>query len=142
LARKRKSAAGRPSQAQTEILGTGNMRILWVENHAVFARLAGRQFLSAHEVVVVDSLTAAHKALVEQSFDAVILDYDLDDGKGTELFGSIQLQLPRPVVIAASAHDAGNEALRLAGADAVCGKLRFSEIEAVLLRAAGSKRSE
>jgi DNA-binding response OmpR family regulator len=114
------------------------MRLLWVENHAVFARLAGRQYLPGHAVTVVATVAAAKQALAAAVFDAVLLDHDLDDGKGTDLIAVIR-QLPtRPAVVAVSSHDAGNEALLQAGADVVCGKLRFAEIEAALGRACGS----
>lgn len=61
------------------------MRILYVENHRRFAKLTVQQFLASHEVVVVPSLAAARQALAQGSFEAVLLDYDLDDGKGVEL---------------------------------------------------------
>jgi DNA-binding NarL/FixJ family response regulator len=108
------------------------MRLLWVENHAVFARMAGRQFLAAHELTVVPSLAAARAALIASQFDAVLLDYDLDDGKGAELVEFIR-QLPnRVAVIATSSHGDGNAALVAAGADAACPKMQFAQIEAVL----------
>jgi CheY-like chemotaxis protein len=111
------------------------MRLLWVENHALFVRVAGQQFLSAHSVTVVASLAEARRVLAEQCFDAALVDFDLDDGKGDGLIDFIR-QLPdRPIVVAVSAHDAGNQALLRAGADAVCGKVRFAEIETVLSRA-------
>jgi CheY-like chemotaxis protein len=117
------------------------MRLLWVENHASFARIAGRQFLAEHLVTLVASLAEARQALAEQAFDAVLLDYDLDDGKGDVLIETLA-QLPhRPVIIAASAHEAGNEALLRAGADAVCAKSRFAQIGAVLARAAARSHS-
>jgi CheY-like chemotaxis protein len=115
------------------------MRLLWVENHPVFARLAGKQFLADHDLVIVGSLAEARRLLAEQAFDVVLLDYDLDDGKGTSLIGSIQQLAPRPVVIAASAHEGGNEALRLAGADAVCRKTRFAEIRELLTGVVAAK---
>jgi CheY-like chemotaxis protein len=108
------------------------MRLLWVENHAVFVRVAGQQFLAAHAVTVVPSLTAARTLLAEQTFDAVLLDHDLDDGKGTELLAFLAQVAPRPPVVAASAHADGNDALLRAGADAVCPKAHFATIEAVL----------
>jgi CheY-like chemotaxis protein len=111
------------------------MRLLWVENHAVFARVAGKQFLAAHTVTVVPSLTAARTLLTEQTFDAVLLDYDLDDGKGSELLAFLAGLASRPVVIATSAHEDGNNALLRAGADAVCPKAGFASIEAVLASA-------
>jgi DNA-binding response OmpR family regulator len=61
------------------------VRLLWVENHAVFVRMAGRQFLAAHDLTVVSSVAAARIALMRQAFDAVLVDYDLDDGKGSEV---------------------------------------------------------
>jgi DNA-binding NarL/FixJ family response regulator len=108
------------------------MRLLWVENHVVFTRMAGRQFLAAHDLTVVPSLAAARSALLNNQFDAVLLDYDLDDGKGAELMPLIR-QLPeRVAVVAVSSHDEGNEALVAAGANAVCPKTRFNEVGKVL----------
>jgi CheY-like chemotaxis protein len=113
------------------------MRLLWVEDHALFVRVAGTKFLSGHVVTVVPSLADAERALAEQTFDVVLLDYDLADGKGTSLFAFIE-QLPvRPAVLACSAHAAGNEALRQAGADGVCAKGSFAEVEAMLARVVG-----
>jgi CheY-like chemotaxis protein len=111
------------------------MRLLWVEDHATFVRVAGRQFLSAHAVTVAASLAEARSALAEQPFDAVLLDHDLPDGAGTTLLDFLR-QLPnRPVVVAVSSHDAGNRALLQAGADGACPKGRFAEIEPALARA-------
>jgi DNA-binding NarL/FixJ family response regulator len=108
------------------------MRLLWVENHAVFARIAGKQFLAAHELTVVPSLAAAKAVLATQTFDAVLVDYDLDDGKGDELIGVLR-QLPlRLAVVATSSHEAGNAALLAAGADTACPKAEFAGIDAVL----------
>lgn len=113
------------------------MRLLWVENHAVFARMAGQQFLAAHDLTVVPTLREARAALTADRFDAVLLDYDLDDGKGDGLVAFVR-QLPaRVAVIAASSHADGNAALMAAGADADCPKTRFAEIEAVLASLTG-----
>jgi CheY-like chemotaxis protein len=106
--------------------------VLWVENHGVFARIAGQQFLSAHQLTVVPSLAEAQAALAAQHFDVLLVDFDLDDGKGTALIKFVR-QLPeRVAVVAASAHEDGNAALLAAGADAVCPKAKFAEIEALL----------
>jgi CheY-like chemotaxis protein len=106
--------------------------LLWVENHAVFVRTAGRQFLAAHDLTVVPSVAGAVAALTTQAFDAVLVDYDLDDGKGSEVVGFAR-QLPvRPAVVAVSSHTDGNAALLAAGADAACPKTRFAGIEGVL----------
>lgn len=108
------------------------MRLLWVENHAVFARMAGRQFLAAHDLTVVPSLAAAKAALDAREFDAVLVDYDLDDGKGAALLEFVRRLPVRLAVVAASSHDDGNAALMAAGADAACPKTRFADIESVL----------
>jgi CheY-like chemotaxis protein len=115
------------------------VRLLWVENHAVFARMAGRQFLAAHELTVVPSLAAARAILESEAFDAVLLDYDLDDGKGVELVAFVRQRGDRVAVIAASSHAEGNAALLAAGADAVCPKMRFNEVESVLRSAVGER---
>jgi hypothetical protein len=51
------------------------MKILYVENHAVFANNVIRQFLSQHSVMVTPSLAEARKPcpLVECSVDFSIL---------------------------------------------------------------------
>lgn len=108
------------------------MKLLWVENHATFARTAARCFLAGHAVTVVPSLAAARTALAAGTFDAVLIDFDLDDGKGTELVRELTAAGPRPAVIAVSAHEDGNRQLLAAGADAVCDKLRFNRIADVL----------
>ncbi len=108
------------------------MRLLWVENHAVFARIAGKQFLATHELTIVPSLAAAKIALASATFDAVLVDYDLDDGKGDQLIGFIR-QLPvRVAVVATSSHEAGNAALLAAGADTACPKGQFAGIDPAL----------
>jgi DNA-binding response OmpR family regulator len=108
------------------------MRVLYVENHARFAKLTVAQFLASHEVTVVPSVAAARQALAQSAFDAVLVDYDLDDGKGDELVKWLQAQSPRPFVVAVSSHQVGNDALVAAGADVVCSKMQFSNIESVL----------
>ncbi len=108
------------------------MHILWVENHDRFSRLAVKAFLSSHVVVVVPSLAAARQGLVGEKFDLILLDYDLDDGKGVELVAEIKALPYRPGLIATSSHAFGNQSLREAGADAVCGKTEFSNIGQVI----------
>jgi CheY-like chemotaxis protein len=91
------------------------------------------------ELTVVGSLASAKAVLAQRAFDAVLLDYDLDDGKGVELVDAIR-QLPAgPVVIAASAHEEGNKLLLAAGADAACPKGSFAEVNAVLERALAAR---
>jgi CheY-like chemotaxis protein len=118
------------------------MMLLWVENHAQFARIAARQFLTGHAVTVVPSLAEARAALAGGSFQVVLVDFDLDDGTGEELVRELRSAPARPWVVAASAHEAGNRALAEAGADAVCGKLDFARIGDVLGRLAGRGRAE
>ncbi|HJZ92958.1 MAG TPA: response regulator [Gemmataceae bacterium] len=108
------------------------MRILWVENHPLFARYAGREFLRDHTVVVVASLAAARAAVAVESFDVLLIDYDLDDGKGDVLVREARQLQRRTAIVATSAHEAGNDALVGAGADAACGKLEFGRIGDVL----------
>jgi len=105
------------------------VKILLVENHRVFAETVVKQFLSAHHVTVVGSLAAAHEAA---SFDAALVDFDLDDGKGDAFVGELRAGGFRGRVIAMSSHAEGNAALMRAGADGVCSKLHFSKIGAVL----------
>jgi DNA-binding response OmpR family regulator len=111
------------------------MTILFVENHPRFASITVKTFLSAHAVTVVPCVAAARQALSASSFDAVLVDYDLDDGKGAELVQEMQSQVNRAIIIAASSHAAGNQALLQAGADAVCSKMDFTNIESIMAEA-------
>ena len=61
-----------------------------------------------------------------------MLDYDLDDGKGTELVHEIVNGPSGLPLIATSSHLAGNQALLNAGANAVCSKMDFANIEQVI----------
>jgi DNA-binding NarL/FixJ family response regulator len=108
------------------------MKILYVENHAVFAAQVCREFLSQHLVKIVPSLAEARAALGADSFELVIVDYDLDDGKGDELVRSCCILHPNLKIIAASSHDAGNSALLKSGASAVCSKMEFDNIGSVI----------
>lgn len=108
------------------------MKILYVENHAIFAQQVCCQFLSAHEVDVVSSLLAARQALGAKKYELLIVDFDLDDGKGDELVTACKELYPNLKVIAASSHDAGNQALMKAGAAAICGKMEFNKIAEVI----------
>jgi DNA-binding response OmpR family regulator len=107
-------------------------RILFVENHAVFANQVARAFLNDHEVTTVPGLSEARAVLAKGVVDAVLVDYDLDDGKGAELVRELQSRRPRPFIVAVSSHDEGNAAMLAAGADAVCGKMEFSRIGSVI----------
>jgi CheY-like chemotaxis protein len=118
------------------------MDILWVENHAHFARLAARQFLAGHAVTVVPSLAAARAALARRAFSVVLVDFDLDDGKGDELVRELRSLPARPWVVATSSHEAGNRALVEAGADAVCGKMEFGRIAEVLGRLGAMEKND
>jgi CheY-like chemotaxis protein len=122
--------------------GVTRMRVLWVENHTQFVRVAGRQFLADHAVTVAPSLTDARAALAGGSFEVVLIDFDLDDGKGEELVRELRPMPGRPFVVAASSHEVGNQALVAAGADAVCGKLQFAHVGEVLRQLAGRTWAE
>ena len=110
------------------------MNILYVENHRQFAAIAVKIFLAEHAVTVVPSVAGAREALARSRFDLVLLDHDLDDGKGTELASELQARPDRPLILAASSHAAGNEALLQAGADGVCGKREFGGIGEIIAR--------
>src|SRR5262249_30261490 len=108
------------------------MKILFVENHEVFARMAIAQFLSAHEVTLDPSLREAERALKAQEFSVILVDYDLDDGKGDALVRALRGAGARVAIVGVSAKEEGNQALRAAGASATCGKLDLHKLPALL----------
>ena len=107
------------------------MELLGVENHPHFTRLA-RPFLAGYSVTVVPSLAEARAALGKTRFDVVLVDFDLDDGKGADLVRELVAGVGRPLIVATSSHADGNAALLQAGADAACGKLEFARIPGLL----------
>jgi DNA-binding response OmpR family regulator len=58
------------------------MKILFVENHSAFVQQVTTLFLTAHQVTVVPSLSSARARLTTDKYDLLLVDYDLDDGKG------------------------------------------------------------
>jgi DNA-binding response OmpR family regulator len=107
------------------------MKILYVENHEVFAKNVSRNFLSQHAVTVVPSLAEARRAIQKHIFDLFLVDYDLDDGKGNALVQELCLS-SKPIIIGVSSHAEGNAALIKAGATAVCSKMDFDKIQLVI----------
>jgi DNA-binding response OmpR family regulator len=108
------------------------MKILYVENHAVFAASVISQFLSQHSVIVAPSLAEARKALATGNFDLLLVDYDLDDGKGDTLLKELGASGESIMAIGVSSHDEGNMALLRAGAAATCSKMQFDRIQRVI----------
>ena len=108
------------------------MKVLYIENHQKFSSLISKHLLSEHFVVVAPSIAEATLKISEEFFDLVLLDYDLDDGKGIEIIPLLQKLNNKPKIIAVSAHEEGNNALLAAGADAVCYKKDISKIGSVI----------
>jgi len=113
------------------------VRILLVENHQTFAEIVATQFLTEHEVVILSKVSEALSRLRESTFDAILVDYDLDDGKGSELVEWLRGSGFGGVVVGVSSHHEGNQALLRAGANSVCPKAEFQNISSVLKAALG-----
>ncbi len=118
------------------------MRILYVENHPVFAQSVRQQFLSLHSVTVVPRLSAARLRIRDETFDLFLVDYDLDDGKGDEFVRALRASDSRAIIIGVSSHDEGNIALAKAGATAICSKMKFDQIQTVIDSLIGQKKAD
>jgi CheY-like chemotaxis protein len=90
------------------------MKVLFVENHAVFAAAVVDRFLGEHDVTVLPTVLEALDALRRETFDVVLLDYDRDDVKGDVFLRRRGARVHVPVV-AVSAKPDGNEKLLAAG---------------------------
>jgi len=108
------------------------LKLLLVENHKVFAEIVTKEFLKSHDVRNVPNIKNASCEIEKGNFDIILVDYDLDDGKGSELITEIRKQDRSEVIIAISAHKQGNLMLLQAGADAVCPKIDFKNINKVI----------
>jgi DNA-binding response OmpR family regulator len=108
------------------------MKILFVENHSIFAKQVIDCFLSLHEVKVVPSLATARADVTKNDYDLLLVDYDLDDGKGSELIRELRERNSKLRIIGVSSHENGNAALLQAGANAICSKMNFDRIQDIL----------
>jgi DNA-binding response OmpR family regulator len=104
------------------------VKILFVENHATFAQTVTEAFLGEHDVVLCPSLAAAREAFRTNAFDAALVDFDLDDGKGDVFVRELVAGNFAGTIIAVSSHEFGNDALVSAGAHAKCPKANFADI--------------
>ena len=66
--------------------------------------------------MVAPSLVAAPQALRDGRFNLLLVDYNLDDGKGDERVRELTAPGRTILVIGVSSHDEGNAALLRAGA--------------------------
>jgi DNA-binding response OmpR family regulator len=114
------------------------MRILMVENHAEFSSVVVPTFLAEHDVMVTGSVATAREAVAGGAFDVVLVDFDLENGKGDTLVRWLASRAGAPAIVAISARESGNDALLEAGATAVCSKLHFDQIGGVLARIAAN----
>lgn len=109
-----------------------SLRVLLVENHKYFVDAVVKEFLSDFSVEVVPSLTEAFSVTRHAEYDIYLVDYDLDDGKGSSFVKHIREERPSAKIIAISSHDSGNNKLLDAGANAVCSKMHFRSIRDVI----------
>ncbi len=114
------------------------MKILMVEDNPTFSALACNNFLTSHDVKVAATLKAARSALDSESFDAVLVDFDLPDGKGNQLVTWIRQRPPtqKVPIVAISSHERGNRRLLAAGANTTCSKMHFKKITKALAKVA------
>ena len=104
-------------------------KILIVENHAIFAQQAIIHFISTHPVTVVPSLSMARSSLAVNQVDILLVDYDLDDGKGEELVRELREAGNKIRIVGVSAREEGNVALLQAGVNAISSKMEFNRIQ-------------
>lgn len=109
------------------------MKILFVDDHDVFVSMICGAFLTTHDVTVAKSLDAARERLsVCNSYEVVLLDFDLPDGKGKSLVHHLKAMPTKPLIIAFSSHDDGNSRLMAAGADVLLGKMNAKLLPGIL----------
>lgn len=110
------------------LVTAGRRRVLFVEDNAEFTSTTRAAFLQPFDVATTRSVTGASALLRTTRYDFVLLDYDLADGKGTEVLAEARDWLSQPFVVATSSHDRGNTALLKAGAHDTCNKMEFQHI--------------
>ena len=108
------------------------MKILFIENNIKFVKIVIKQFLSDYEVSNVVSVFDAKQELMFGDYDLILVDYDLDDGKGVEVVNFVKEKKINIHIIAVSSHEEGNDLLKKAGAEAICSKMQFKNINEII----------
>ena len=108
------------------------MKILMVEDHDLFAHNVISTFLTAHDVTLVAAIAVAKERLRSEAFDLLLVDFDLEDGKGDELVRWARVERIDTPIIAISSHEHGNAMLKASGANAICSKMEFGTIADVI----------
>ena len=108
------------------------MKILLVEQHAQFANVVIDQFMKDLNIEIQTSLQDAWTALSDGEFDVALISDKYDDGTGEELLTSIKSNNLTVKTVAIAAYEDSNLKLRDAGADAICSKMDFSDIQTVI----------
>jgi DNA-binding response OmpR family regulator len=104
------------------------MKILYVENNRHFYEAVKKEFQSEHELHNEVSVTGAKASYESSSFDLVLVDYDLDDGKGDKVVIYIRARDQEIPILAVSSHEMGNRKMLSAGATSSCEKMKFRSI--------------
>lgn len=101
-------------------------RLLMVEDDMSYRALCERYLAKdphyTYEVVSIDNAAIAIKMCVDQSFDCLIIDYDLPDSTGTELISSLRDAMgsnmpPAVILTAGGGVEAATEAIRANASD-------------------------
>lgn len=108
------------------------MKILYVENNHSFANVVCKCFLKNHNITIVPTIREAKQTIEQLNFDILLVDYDLDDGKGDEFITYAKQRKYQSFIIAVSSHKEGNEKLKTAGANCICAKSQFSHITEII----------
>lgn len=90
-----------------------NNRILIIEDEMELSGLLKRFLMKKHyDVTCAETLTKAMLLLKSHSFDTIILDNNLPDGKGVDFISKIMSTQNKPTIIAMSALGIKEEALK------------------------------
>ena len=116
------------------------MKILYVENNPSFADVVCKCFLKDYDVTIEPTVQGAKERIEQCCFDILLVDYDLDDGKGNEFINYVKQQKYQSFIIAVSSHKEGNEKLKVAGANCICAKSQFSHITKIINYAASNQK--
>lgn len=120
---------------------TTPLRVLFVDDQPARAFAAIEPYLQDFWTSLVFSVADAKHWISREAFAVILVDYDLDDGKGTGVVQAARACQPNALVIAVSDHELGNRALLRAGADAICRKGDLHGLRALVEVLANPARS-
>ncbi len=106
-------------------------QLLYIEDNKAFREEVARTFLSEYAIEFATTVSDALEKCSKNRYDALLLDYDLAEGKGSDFLREFDKSIP---IIAVSAFEENNDILLGMGASVKCAKREMSKIADIVAK--------